>query len=141
MPFIASWPAKIGQERVSNHVAAAWDIMPTFAEMLGIDVVADGLSFFTELIGSNQAKTHDYLYWEYPEGKGSIAIRMHNWKGVINDVNEGNESMQLFDLNTDPSELFDLAKQYPDIVALLKENIRREHVRPQVEKFEFIFDK
>lgn len=141
VPFIASWPVIIEQGRVSNHISAAWDIMPTFAEILGTEVLTDGLSFLPELTRSKQAETHDYLYWEYPEGKGSIAIRMHNWKGIVNDVNKGNENMQLFDLNADPSELFDLAKQYPDIVALLKENIRREHVTPQVEKFKFIFDK
>lgn len=141
VPFIAAWPAKIGQKKVSNHISAAWDIMPTFAEILETDVLTDGLSFFPELIGSKQTKTHDYLYWEYPESGGSIAIRMHNWKGIINNINKGNERMQLFDLYTDPSESFNLANQYPDIITLLKENISRAHVSPEVEKFKFIFDK
>lgn len=141
VPFIVAWPAKIEPGRVSNHISAAWDIMPTFAEILGTDISTDGLSFLPELTGSKQAKTHDYLYWEYPEGKGSIAIRMHNWKGIINNVNEGNENVQLFDLNTDPSESFDLANQYPHIITMLKDKIRNARTSPEVDKFKFIFDK
>lgn len=141
VPFIATWPAKIEPKRISNHISAAWDIIPTFAEILESNILTDGISFLPELIGVKQIQTHDYLYWEYPEGKGSIAIRMRNWKGIISNINEGNERMQLFDLNTDPSESFDLASQYPNIITLLKENIRRARVSPEVGKFKFIFDK
>ncbi|MGI6574066.1 MAG: arylsulfatase [Fermentimonas sp.] len=141
VPFIVSWPSRIEPERVSDHVCAAWDIMPTLAEILDVNVNTDGISLLPELIGLKQIKTHDYLYWEYPESGGSIAIRMHNWKGIISNINKGNERMRLFNLDSDPSESFDLANQYPDIIASLKENIRNARISPEVEKFKFIFDK
>ncbi len=141
VPFIAVWPEKIEPRRISNHISAAWDVMPTFAEIIDTNISTDGISFLPELIGKKQIKTHDYLYWEFPENKGFIAIRMHNWKGIIKDVNESNEKMQLFDLNSDPSETFDLANEYPDIITLLKENIDRARVTPEVEKFKFEFEK
>jgi len=126
---------------ISSHVAAAWDIMPTFAEILKMDTTTDGISFLPELTGEKQVETHNYLYWEFPENEGSIAIRMDNWKGIIENVHKGNKNMQLFDLYTDPAELFDVAKQYPDIVTRLEEKIREAHVRAEVERFRFPFEK
>jgi arylsulfatase len=66
---------------------------------------------------------------------------MDNWKGIIENVHKGNKNMQLFDLYTDPAELFDVAKQYPDIVIRLEEKIREAHVRAEVERFIFPFEK
>lgn len=141
VPFVAAWPGKIKAGSISNHMTAVWDIMPTFAEILKMNVATDGISFLPELTGKKQIKTHDYLYWEFPENTGSIAIRMANWKGIIENVHKGNKNMQLFDLCADPSELFDVAKQYPDIVTQLEEKIREAHVKAEVEKFRFPFDK
>lgn len=140
VPFIATWPARIEPKKVSNLVSAAWDIMPTFAEILKLTILTDGISFLPELIGLKQIKTHDYLYWEYPENGGSIAIRMDNWKGIISNINKGNKKMQLFNLNSDPSELFDLADQYPNIITLLKEKIRKTRISPEVDKFKLMLD-
>lgn len=141
VPFVAAWPGKIKAGSISNHMTAVWDIMPTFAEILKMNVATDGISFLPELTGKKQIKTHDYLYWEFPENTGSIAIRMANWKGIIENVHKGNKNMQLFDLCADPSVLFDVAKQYPDIVTQLEEKIREAHVKAEVEKFRFPFDK
>jgi arylsulfatase len=70
VPLIASWPGKIKSGSISSHVAAAWDIMPTFAEILKMDTTTDGISFLPELTGEKQVETHDYLYWEFPENEG-----------------------------------------------------------------------
>lgn len=141
VPFIATWPNVIESKRISSHVSAAWDIMPTLGEILDTDVLTDGISFLPELIGKEQTQVHNYLYWEYPENKGSIAIRMQNWKGIINNINEGNKTMQLFDLETDPWESFDLANQYPNIIKSLKQIISKTRTTPEIEQFKFIFDK
>lgn len=141
VPLIATWPDRIEPGRISNHISAAWDIMPTLAEVLEIEVFSDGLSFLPELIGENQNQSHAYLYWEYPENGGSIAIRMQNWKGIIENINQGDSRMQLFDIEKDPSEFNDLANQFPGIVTLLHEYINISRIKPQVEKFNFIFDR
>ena len=64
----------------------------------------------------NRQEVHEYLYWELPEGKGSKAIRMGKWKGIITDIRKGNTQMQLYNLETDIREEHDVAAQHPDIV-------------------------
>ncbi|WP_336145759.1 hypothetical protein, partial [Klebsiella pneumoniae] len=47
----------------------------------------DGISFLPELKGNAKTqKKHEYLYFEYPENGGQLAIRIGNWKGVKLDV-------------------------------------------------------
>ncbi len=115
--------------------------MPTFADILKTNADTDGISFLPELTGKKQIETHNYLYWEFPENDGSIAIRMENWKGIIRNVHKGNKVLQLFDLYSDPAELFDVARQHPDIVARLEAKIGEAHVRAGVERFRFPLEK
>lgn len=125
-----NWPSKIKSVSISSRVAA-WDVIPTFAEILEMDAATDGISFLPELTGKEQIETHDYLYWEFPENNGLMAIRMDRWKGIIENVHNGNKN----------THLFDLAKQHPDIVNRLEEKILEAHVRADVEKFRFCFEK
>jgi arylsulfatase len=67
---------------------------------------------------------HDTLCWEH---EGNCAIRAGNWKLVARSkltkghrVNPG-VSWELYDLNTDRSELNDLSGQYPQKVSDLAE--------------------
>lgn len=140
VPLIITWPVKIKPGRVSNHISAVWDIMPTLADVLELEIESDGISFLPELKGQNQSQLHEYLYWEFPENGGSIAIRSQNWKGIIENINKGNNKMQLFDLEKDPSESTDLANQFPGIVSQLFENIKNSHTKPEVEKFNLKID-
>ena len=140
VPFIASWPSKINPGSISNHLTAAWDVVPTFGELLKFKTTTDGISFLPILLGKKQIKTHDYLYWEFPENNGTIAVRKNNWKGIIENVHKGNTKLQLFDLYTDPTEMFDIANQYPDIVVQLKDIIHEAHVKSEVKKFRFPFE-
>ncbi len=131
VPFLVSWPARIGKGRVSDHISASYDILPTIAEILKTPVPADsdGLSFFSELTGKKQAK-HEHLYWEYPEGSGARAMRMGKWKGLILNINKGNKTMQLFDLDRDEREEHNLAEKHPEIVAEIRKRMHEEHTKP-----------
>lgn len=141
VPFIAAWSGKIKSKKISNHISAAWDIMATFADILDIEVESDGISFLPELLGDEQKQTHDYLYWEFPENDGSIAVRMGEWKGIIENVHKGNEVMKLYNLNSDPRELFDVSHQNPLITEKIKQLITVAHSPSVIEKFKFPFDK
>lgn len=128
MPFILSWNNHV-KPAVTNHIACFTDFMSTFAELAGGKAPAtDGISFAPTIAGkTKKQKKHDYLYWEFPGGKGWLGIRMGKWKGICKQVNEGNNHFELFDLETDPQELHDISANHPDITRKMWEIVRKEH--------------
>ena len=138
VPMIVSWEGKIKPNTQSNHISAAWDIMATVCELANIEASKnDGISFVPELLGKKQ-KEHEYMYWEYPEGSGSKAIRMGKWKGVILNIRrEGEANMMLFDLATDPKEQNNVASDHPDIIKTMREKMGDAHENPAVTAFAF----
>ncbi len=136
VPMIASWPGKIKRGSVSNHISAFWDVLPTMCELTGIKipVPADGISFLPELKGKKQ-KTHEYLYWEFPESGGEQAVRMNKWKAIRQNIKKGNLKIQLFNLDTDLLELTDVSTLYPEIVKQMEKIMFKEHVPATQEIF------
>jgi arylsulfatase len=128
VPLIASWPAVIKPGTVSDHIAAAYDVMPTLAEITGAEVPAEatGLSFLPTLKGKKQ-KAHEYLYWEFPESGGQMALRMNNFKAMRKDMHNGNLTWKLFDLDKDPAEANDISAEHPDIITKVEEIVKKEH--------------
>jgi arylsulfatase A-like enzyme len=117
-PMIAWWPEKIKAGTTSDHVSAFWDVMPTLAELAGIEAPAniDGISFLPALLGKNGQKQHDYLYWEFHEQGGRQAIRKDNWKLVRYQVLDSTKTTtELYDLNTDLGEEQNVAKEHPEV--------------------------
>jgi arylsulfatase A-like enzyme len=120
VPTIARWPGKIDPGAVSEHVSAFWDVLPTFAELAGVEPPADidGISMAPALLGrGDEQKQHEYLYWEH---KGDQAVRMGDWKGVRNKGGD----IELFDLGADIGEKNDLAAGHPDIVARMRDMMK-----------------
>ena len=54
--------------------------MPTLAELTGSNIKGtDGKSLLPELLGkSTSQKRHEFLYFEYPENGGQLAVRIGN---------------------------------------------------------------
>ncbi|HEX2846128.1 MAG TPA: arylsulfatase [Chitinophagaceae bacterium] len=141
-PFIARWPGIIPAGKTSNLVSAQYDLLATLAELTRqtIPNKTDGISFLQELKGNHATqKRHEYLYFEYPEKGGQIAIRMGDWKGVRTDVRKNpNALWQLYNLAADRNEATDIATQYPEIVKKFEEIQKREHQHPHIMEWEFI---
>lgn len=120
-PFIARWPGSITPGSTSDETFAFWDFLPTFAELIGIEATAetDGISFLPTLLGTEQNKTHDYLYWEFYEGHGKQALIKGDWKAIKLNVRnpEFDVVFELYNLRTDPSETHNVAADHPDMVA------------------------
>jgi arylsulfatase A-like enzyme len=130
VPMIVSWPDKINKEEVSDHISAFWDILPTLAEIAKTDVPVDidGLSFLPTLFNKGKQKIHDNLYWEFHSYGGRQAVRKGKWKAVkYNCFNPSKTTIELFDLDQDPSEEIDLAVKYPDILAEMEAIMQKEH--------------
>jgi len=119
-PLIARWPGNIHQGTVSDHLSAFWDFLPTACEIAGVTLPAntDGISYLPTLTGKSNQTNHDYLYWEFYEKGGAKAVRKGKWKAVKNNLKKNlNSPVELYDLESDPGETTNLAKQYPEIVS------------------------
>lgn len=138
-PMIVKWPGKVKPGSVSGHVSAFWDVMPTLAEITGLEVqgATDGISFLPELLGKKQKK-HDYLYWEFHEQGGKTAVRMGDWKAVKLNINKVPESItELYDLSSDEGETTDLSASHPEIVKKMEELMKEAHVASEVFPFAY----
>ncbi|AHF16282.1 arylsulfatase [Niabella soli] len=140
-PFIARWPGHIPAGRISDLLSVQYDMMPTFSALLAqpIPVVTDGISILPELLGKSGQQQHKYLYFEYPEKGGQVAIRMGKWKGVRTGVEANRKApWQLYDLEKDRSEQNNLAANYPEIIKEFDVIEKREHNHPHIRDWEFI---
>ena len=130
VPMIAWYPGKIKAGSVTDHASAFWDVMPTLAELTGTKAAAntDGISFVPTLFGKSKQKKHDYLYWEFHEQGGKIAVTKGNWKAIwLNANNSEKVKVELYDLSKDISESNDLSKTHPEIIAELDKIMRQAH--------------
>ncbi len=128
-PLIAYWPEKIKPGQVTDHVSAFWDVLPTVAEIAGIQkpVKTDGISFLPTLLGKKQRK-RDNLYWEFNEQGGKQAVIKGDWKLVKSDLFKPEKTrIELYDLAIDPAEKTDISKENPKIVDELKAILISEH--------------
>jgi arylsulfatase A len=113
-------------------------MMPTFKALSGSEskFKTDGISLLPTLLGKKNQKKHAYLYWEFHERGGIIAVRKGNWKGVKTDYAKNpNAPMQLFDLSTDLREENNIADKHPEIVAELEKIMKKS--RTESEFFNF----
>lgn len=141
--MIVRWPGKVKAGTASDHISAFWDVMPTLADIAGAEAPEgiDGISFLPELLGKKQAK-HDYLYWEFHEQGGKMAVRMGNWKAVKLNVDKGSESItELYDLSADEGETTDLAASNPDLVKKMEQVMNDAHVPSDIFPFPFEISK
>jgi arylsulfatase A-like enzyme len=65
VPFVAYWPGKIKPGQTSDHLGAFWDMMPTFAELAGIQPPSpiDGISIVPTLLDKGKQAEHKYLFF------------------------------------------------------------------------------
>ncbi len=123
-PCIVSWPRKMKGKRVSHHISAGYDLMPTFAELAGIEAPSQttGISFLPEILGQEQ-KTHEFVYFEIHEGGIKQAVRVGDWKAVRHYEAQRTE---LYNLKKDHRELDDVSYRHPQVVERLNEIMKRE---------------
>ena len=118
-PMIAWWPGQVKAGSTTGLISAFWDVMPTLADLAGIDPPQniDGISFLPTLLGEENQKKHDYLYWEFHEKGGRQAVCKDNWKLVRNQVQDPSKiTTELYDLSKDIGEENNVAKEHPEIV-------------------------
>jgi len=134
VPFIVYWPDKIKKPRVSDHMLAFCDLMPTFAQIAGVKDVAaeygnkevekdyfDGITFLPVLTGDGNQPEHEFLYWEFNE-TDQMALRQGKWKLL---VKKG--VPELYNLDVDIHEDNNVAAENPGRVESMVKILLREH--------------
>ena len=115
------WPRHAPPATVTDQVGAFWDLLPTFAEVAGVDVPSglDGQSLLTAFTGQYLNEVDRTLYWEFHEGQASKqAVRMGQWKGIRLTPSA---KLEVYDLANDPGETLNLADAFPDVTAKMLE--------------------
>lgn len=139
-PLLVKWPGRIQEGSKTDHISAFWDIMPTLAEISGAELPdeIDGISFLPTLLGNGKQKEHEYLFWEFHEQGGKMAVRTGNWKAVRLNINKTPQGeTELYDLSSDIGETKNVASSNPDIIRKMEEIMKEAHQPSEIFKFEF----
>lgn len=140
-PFIARWPKQIAAAKVTDHVSVQYDLMETLAELVGTTAPAnDGVSYLPTLLGkSNQQKKRDYIYFEFPEKAGQVAVRMGDWKGVKSNMKKDKKARwEIYNIKSDENETTDVATQHPTLAEKFEAIQKHEHSNAHIKEWEFV---
>jgi len=133
-PMIVSWPGVTIPGSVIRDYVMIEDFYPTILEMADVEVVSDsirpidGISFVPLLHGEKMADPEREIIWNFPniwgnDGPGinlNCAIRRGPWKLIYN-YSDGRK--QLYNIDEDMSEMYDLSMERPDLVKFLSKRL------------------
>ncbi|ATL47894.1 N-acetylgalactosamine-6-sulfatase [Chitinophaga caeni] len=139
-PFIVRWPGHVKAGTTSDLLSNQFDMMATFAAIAGIKAPEnDGINILPTLEGKKQKEHHDFMYFEFPERGGQLAIRVGDMKGIKTGMKKNHDApWQVYDLSKDPDEKNDIASQNPQFIKQLDDIVKREHLRAHITEWEFI---
>jgi arylsulfatase A-like enzyme len=137
LPMIVQWPRVIKNGgALTDQLCHIIDIMPTALDLAGCEypktfngeqiLPVDGKSM-APIFRGKKRQGHEVLYWRHAHGR---AVRKGKWKLVALDK----KSWELYDMQSDPVELNNLAGDNPEIVkelsglweAWAKRKVKRE---------------
>ncbi len=121
-PTIVHWPMGIQRSgEIERHPSHVIDLVPTFLDLAGVSYPEEDTGLLplagTSLLGlwdGNSKLGSRVLFFEH---EGNRAVRDGKWKLVwINHV----QRWELYNINEDRTETNDLASEFPEVVADLK---------------------
>lgn len=125
VPTIVWGPGNV-QPGVISEMGSTMDLLPTFCSLSGVslpsDRVYDGFDLSETWNRQSKSKRDEMFYYH---GDRLFAVRKGDYKLYFFKNNpfgypakvEKLDTPTLFNLNTDPSERFDLAESHPEVVA------------------------
>lgn len=130
VPFIASWPDKWPQGKTYEHMVISLDITATALSLAQIDEEEienplDGVNIAPFVQGNMNGPPHDALFWRQwhtDENRTLYAVRAGDTK-LVKNISE--DKAMLFNLQSDPGEIQNIANNDPDAVTRL-DNLWRE---------------
>lgn len=127
-PFFIRWPSRIRAGATILEIAGAIDLLPTLADLAGIDAVGgkprDGRSLRSLLLEEDSEWKPRLLF---ATKKDNVSVRTQRFRLDA----EG----RLFDVDADPGQLTDVAGRHPKLAAELLGRARR-HAKEMQTHFE-----
>jgi len=140
VPFFIRWPGKFPAGKKTGTIAGHIDVLPTLLEVTGVpapkNVEIDGVSILPLIKDNPSDWPERTIYLQYNAGPipfqyVHFAVRGQRYKLVSPHNDPHNyrfppdaqekkrllDSLELYDIQKDPSELNNLARQNPEIVA------------------------
>lgn len=126
VPFVARWPGRIPAGAVSDEVVCLFDLLPTLAALAGgtvpRDRPIDGVDIADVLTGGSMPVQRALFFFHWWTLN---AVRWGRWKLHLDRFPrdpsraQGRELPQLFDLELDPAETYDLKDRHSDVLEQL----------------------
>jgi arylsulfatase A-like enzyme len=128
VPFIAWLPGVVRAGQRASGLASGMDIFPTICHLAGVpvpaDIVIDGIDMTPMLTqGAPSERKELFLFMD----EDLVGLRAGRWKFLINKTYSAHTPSpdrygygELYDLETDISEDYNVASKYPDIAARLR---------------------
>jgi arylsulfatase A-like enzyme len=127
-PFIAWCPSLVPAGKTVSEPFVAYDTLASLSELCGTKAPRnDGISYASALLGK-EPKKREYVYVEYPEASAMQAVWIGSFKMIRPDLKKNPEKIEVYDLDSDPSEKTDLAAKRPDLIQRAKQIWAEEHV-------------
>lgn len=135
VPAIAWWPGTVPAGSVNMHVAGTMDFLPTAAALARTDVpqdrIIDGRNLLPLLSGDSDEPIHDAFF--YYRGETLYAVRMGPWKAhfiteweYADDTERiVHDTPELYHLDRDPSEKYNVAAEHPDVIDEIRRAVAR----------------
>lgn len=134
VPAIAWWPGKIKANTTSAALMSSLDFLPTLAAMakasLPSDRVLDGVDQSSVLFGQKE-NVRELL--PYYINENVYAVRKGSWKAHFIThpsyspvAPETHATPLLYNIENDPGEKYDIAKDHPEIVAELTKEYEKQ---------------
>lgn len=140
VPFFVRWPGKVKPGSRSAQTVCHTDLMATCADLLGVSLPdnagEDSASLLPVLLGKDNGPVHEAVV--HHSIKGNFAVRQGRWKLELcpgsggwsrpldaEALKQGLPSLQLYDLDADPTETRNVWAENPDVVARLTRLLER----------------
>ncbi|MGK0200461.1 MAG: arylsulfatase A-like enzyme [Yoonia sp.] len=125
-PFIIRWPGQVPAGKVNEtSIFSGFDWLPTLCNIAGITLDPKAAGMIGENVidiwkGADRSR-EEPLLWRVSSENGKPSIRDGKWKLHASGNPRG--PVTLYDLSQDPSELNDVSKENPRVVANLRAKI------------------
>ncbi|MFH5833775.1 sulfatase [Halalkalibaculum sp. DA384] len=141
VPMIAVWKGHVPENTTSFQTMHMVDLLPTFAEAAGVDhgiEDLDGMSLLDHLMGGPRQE-RGVLTWQMdlynhfqnqgpkPEPYATSVAIKGKWKLLADSL----QPTELFNLEQDHRELYNLLGQHPEIEQELLEALKEFHAAPR----------